>query len=420
MDTKIFKGDILFPENEFRTKQYDNSYVVVKNGLVEGIHPELPEKYKNLPVEDYSGCLIIPAFSDLHLHAAQFYQRGVGMDKLLLDWLQDYTFPQESRFREEEYARTAYDLFAKEMIKHGTLQASIFTTVHYDASDYLFQALESKGVSAFVGKVNMDANCPDYIREKTEHSLTETERFIAEHQGGKTVKPILTPRFIPTCTEELMRGLGKLAKKYHAPVQTHLCESIGEIECVRSLFPQYKCDAEVYLNTGLIGDNLSILAHCIYLSPEDLSIVLGNNCVAVHCPDSNMNVIAGIMPASKLLNNGVKIAMGCDIGGGHDLPVYKVMASSIQVSKLRELYLKDCSSITIEQAFHMATKAGGSCFGNIGTFDKGYQFNALVIDDSMIPGFKLSPVQRLERFCYIGDDRNIRERFIRGEKVDFE
>lgn len=174
--------------------------------------------------------MIIPAFSDLHVHGAQYVQRGIGMDCLLSDWLNNYTFPQEAGFKDLSYAKKCYDAFVDDMICHGTFHANVFGTIHREATDYLFRKMEEKGMYGFVGKVNMDCNSPEFLIETTEDSLRETEIYLDSHTGSGKVKPILAPRFAPTCSEKLMTGLGKLAAKYHCGVHTHLVESIWEAE----------------------------------------------------------------------------------------------------------------------------------------------------------------------------------------------
>lgn len=421
METKkdfVCHGDILYAANAERLEVFSDSWLVVMDGRVEGIYEQLPEKYSNMPLKDYGRGLIIPAFSDLHIHASQFVQRGIGMDKLLFDWLNDYTFPQEARFASMDYAKPVYDAVIKELIRHGTFHASLFTTIHYDASDYLFKAMEEKGLYGYVGKVNMDMNSPEYLCETTEESLKETERFLAEHQGTRTVKPILTPRFAPTCSEPLMKGLGALAKKYHCGLQTHLVESLAEVKWTLELFPDYGSDAEIYERNGMLEYGPSIFAHFIFPSQADMDIVRRAGSMMVHCPDATTSVTAGIMPVKALHDKNIPISMGTDIGAGQSTAVYRQVARAVQLSKLKEFYEpEENERITFTQAFYMATKAGGSCFDHVGSLEKGYRFNALVLDNLEDDGFTLTPAERAERFCYAGDDRNIVARFIDGNEI---
>lgn len=419
MEIKILHGDIVYARDAEQLAVYPDSYLIAEGAFVKEICTEVPEMYKDIAVEDYGSGLIIPAFSDMHIHASQFIQRGIGMDKLLFDWLNDYTFPQESNFASPEYAKKVYDAVVRELIKHGTFHASLFTTIHYDASDYLFRALEKKGLYAYVGKVNMDCNSPEYLCETTEESLKETERFLAEHQGNSTVQPILTPRFAPTCSEELMKGLGRLAGKYHCGIQTHLCESLAEVQTTLDMYPDYAADAQVYERCGLLGHGPAIFAHYIFPSEKDLEIVRKYNALTVHCPDATTNVTAGIMPVSRLQKKEkIQIGMGTDIGAGQSAAVYRQAARAVQLSKLKEFYeLEENERITFEHAFYMATKAGGSVFDRVGSLEPGYRFHALVLDGLEDDGFAMSPKERLERFCYAGDDRNIKSRYLDGKEI---
>ena len=166
---------------------YENSYIAVDSGKVEGIYPVIPEKYKHAECIDYGRQMIIPSFSDLHVHGAQYVQRGIGMDCLLSDWLNNYTFPQESRFKDMDYAKQCYDAFVDDMLRHGTFHANVFATIHREATEYLFNRMEDKGMYAFVGKVNMDCHSPEFLIETTEASLRETEIYLANHTESKKV-----------------------------------------------------------------------------------------------------------------------------------------------------------------------------------------------------------------------------------------
>ena len=162
-NVQIYHGDIIYSKSKTEFSVNSDSYLVVKEEKVEGIYPVIPEEYKEVPVTDYGRNLIIPAFSDLHIHASQFVQRGVGMDCLLFDWLNTYTFPQESNFKDPEYAKLIYDQVVQELLRHGTMHASLFTTIHYDASDYLFRAFEKHGMYGYIGKVNMRSEFAGFL-----------------------------------------------------------------------------------------------------------------------------------------------------------------------------------------------------------------------------------------------------------------
>lgn len=415
---KLYHGDIVFAPARDQLSVTENGYIAVENGVVEGVYPVIPQHLQGAEVVDHGRGLIIPAFSDLHVHASQYIQRGVGMDLLLNDWLNHYTFPQEARFASLDYAAPIYKAYVEDMVRHGTFHASIFTTIHRQAADLLCSLLEQKGLYALVGKVNMDFASPEYLCETVAESLHETELFLEAHSSHPRVKPILTPRFAPTCTRELLKGLGDLGKKYHCGLQTHLVESRWEAAEALRLYPECHSDAEIYERAGLLGNGPAIFAHCIFPTEEDERILKAYDAITVHCPDATNNIIAGIMPAAALQDRGVSIALGCDIGGGHGIAIYRQIARAVQLSKLKEFYEPEVSTtITLTDAFHMATKMGGSVFGKVGSFEKDYAFNALVIDGLEDAGLPMTPEKRLERFCYIGDDRNILARYLDGSAI---
>ena len=415
---ELYHGDIVYSENSEKLNVFEDSYLAVENGKVEGIYKEIPERFNSIPVTDHGRGLIIPAFSDLHVHASQYIQRGIGMDLLLNDWLNTYTFPQESHFADPEYAEPIYEAYVNDMIRNGTFHASIFATIHRDATNILFRKLEEKGLWAYVGKVNMDFQSPEYLCETTEESLRETETFLEEHSGSGRVKPILTPRFAPTCSRELIWGLGKLGKKYSVGVQTHVVESRWEAGESLRLFPDCASDSQIYEKAGLLGNGPSIFAHVIFPTDDDIRVMTEYNCYAVHCPEATNNVIAGIMAVKWQQDRGVSIALGSDIGAGVRNGIYRQCAAAIKLSKLKEFYEPELGkTIDITRAFYLATKAGGQVFGKVGTFDPGYVFNALVIDGIEDAAHPMTPAQRLERFCYAGDDRNITHRYLNGKKI---
>ena len=414
----ILHGRILFSKSRNELAVYENGYIAVENGIVEGIYEKLPEKFRGVRIEEYGNGVIIPAFSDLHVHAPQYPQRALAMDKLLRDWLNDYTFPLEARYKDPEFARQVYDAFVDDLIANGTMHACVFGTIHREATGYLLELFEKKGLSAFVGKVNMDKASPEYLCETTEESLRKTDAFLEKYSGNKTAKPILTPRFAPTCSQELMNGLGTLAKKYGTGLQTHLVESKWEAAQAKADFPDVSCDTQIYEKAGLMENGPVVAAHFIFPSEEDIRILKAHGGYAVQCPDATINVIAGIMRNSDLAARGVNLALGSDIAGGHKIGIYTQAAKSVQLSKIKEFYEPEGNrTIGFEEAFYMATKQGGEIFGKVGSFEKGYRFDAIVIDALEDPFMKLTTQQVVERFCCCGTKENIIARYLGGERI---
>ena len=416
---KLFHGNIVYAKSRKELAVYEHSYIAVEDdGIVEGIYEVLPEKFSALPVTDFGESVIIPAFSDLHVHAPQYPQRGLGMDLLLSDWLGTYTFPQEARFADMDYAKMVYDAFLDDLIANGTMHACVFGTIHRPSVTYLAEQMEARGFRGCMGKVNMDMQSPEYLCETPEDSIRETERFICALSDCRYVKPILTPRFAPTCSRELLTGLGKLAEKYGLGVQTHLVESRWEAQEARRLFPDCSCDTEIYEKTGLLGHGPVVGAHFIFPSEEDIHILKKYDGYAVHCPDATVNIIAGIAPVAALADQEIRFALGSDIAGGHLPGVYTQAARAVQLSKLKWFYEPDGNAqIAFPEAFFMATKLGGSLFGSVGSLEKGYVFDALVIRDFSDPFRKLSPAETIERFCYTGNASDILERYMNGARI---
>ncbi|MBP3872592.1 MAG: amidohydrolase family protein [Lachnospiraceae bacterium] len=414
----IYHGSIVYSKSKDELAQFTDSYIAVENGVVEGIYPVLPEKFAGAEVTDFGNGVIIPAFSDLHVHAPQYPQRGIAMDALLYDWLHGYTFPLESKYADPEFAKTVYDAFVDDMIAHGTMHAVVFGTIHSEATGYLIERMENAGLHAYVGKVNMDMESPDYLCETAEDSLRLTEEFLERYMGNRTAKPILTPRFAPTCTFELMKGLGKLGQKYQVGVQTHLVESRWEAEESVRLYPECGCDTGIYEHAGLLGNGPVVGAHFIFPKEDDIRILKKYGGYAVQCPDSTLNIIAGIMQTGTLMDRGVNLGFGSDIAGGANLGVYSQVSRSVQLSKLKEFYEPDGNrTISFAEAFWIGTKHSGELFGKVGSLERGYQFDTLVIDGLADPFHELTPAELVERFCYLGETGHIRARYLAGREI---
>lgn len=414
------KGNIIFTPNLDKYSIFENSYIIIENKSVKGVYEKLPEKFKDIIVKDYGNSLIIPGFVDLHLHAPQFANLGLGLDKELMPWLETYTFPEEKKYSDLVYAKKVYSSLIKELWKFGTTRSVIFATLHKESSKMLMDMFNASGLSAYVGKVNMDRNSPDFLIETTENSLKDTEEILMEYSNKyDLVKPIITPRFVPTCTEELMYGLGKLAEKYNTKIQSHLCENKDEITFVKELHPRSKNYARVYYETGLLRQFSTCMAHCVHLEEDEIALMAKKKIFAVHCANSNNNLSSGIAPIRKLIDRGIPVALGSDISGGHSLSMINTMVSTAQVSNLNYAVKNRAEKpLNTAEIFYLATKGGGKFFGKVGSFEEGYEFDALIIDDSTLPIVKeLTLEERLQKFIYTGDDRNIKVRYVAGKEV---
>ena len=415
---KIYKAHILYTKDKDHFEVLENGYIAVDaDGRVLRVAEDLALlDYHDVEVIDFGDRLLIPAMNDLHVHAPQYRNQGIAMDLELLPWLQRYTYPEEMKYADTDYAERMYRHFVHDLWRFGTMRACVFATSHTGSTRVLMHLFREAGMGAFVGKVAMNRNCPEGLSEPVERMVQGYEALTAEFPDPEAlVRPIITPRFIPSCTPEMLRACGQLAAKHKLPVQSHLSENRDEIALVQRLEnTQY---GNAYNRYGLFGQTPTVMAHCVYTQGDELDLMKRNGVMVAHCPTSNLNVSTGIAPIRKFLDEDLRVGLGSDISGGHDLNIFRVMVYAIQVSKARYQLHPELPYLTLSEAFWMATKSAGSFFGQVGSFEPGYEFDALVIDDRNLNHDHYTLLERLERFIYLGDDRHIEHRFCRGKEI---
>lgn len=417
------KGHICYSTHPDRLEIRENSYLLCEEGECRGVVKELPQGWKEAEVKDYGTCLIIPGLTDLHMHAPQYGFCGMGMDMELLQWLEHQVFPEEAKYADLEYAEKGYRIFAENLKKGATTRACIFSSLHVPATELLMEKLEETGLKVMVGKVNMDRNSPDILREESaEASEAATRQWLKDIEGKfKRVQPILTPRFIPSCTDELMERLSHLQQETGLPVQSHLSENLGEIAWVKELCPWSSCYGDAYDHFRMFGTEQckTIMAHCVYSDDQEMELMKKRGVWIAHCPLSNGNLASGIAPVREFLNRGLNVGLGSDVSGGNTDSIFRVMADAVQASKMYwRLIDQTKKPLTLEEVFYMATKGGGSFFGNVGSFEEGYELDAVVLDDRALKTpMDLTVRQRLERICYLSDDRQIAAKYVAGEEI---
>lgn len=416
---KLLKGNIVYAPRLGELVTIERGALLLDDGgAVADVCERVPENC-DAEVVDYGDALIMPSFVDMHLHAPQYPMLGMGMDLPLLDWLNTYTFKTEARFADNAYARRVYRQLADDLITGGTTRVCVFSSLHTDATFILMEELERAGVTGCVGKVNMDRNSGDELKESTEESKRETLRWLDGCADFKRVRPILTPRFTPSCTDELMAWLGKLADERGLYVQSHLSENGGEIAWVRELHPD--CDQywQTYDKYGLWKDR-TVMAHCVHSDEREREAMLKSNVVVAHCAGSNINLCSGIAPVRPMLREGIWVTLGSDIAGGAILAMNRVVTMSIRASKLLHMYTGGVERfLTVEEAYYLGSTAGHRYFGADGGFAKGAALHAIVVDDAVFaePVRGLTLRERFERSVYLMDKRAIRAVWSEGRKV---
>ena len=414
------RGNIIWAPARGELALRPRAYAVCdENGLCAGVFDALPEAYASLPVRDLGEALVVPGYSDLHTHAAQYRHMGLGMDYTLIEWLDELTYPEEARFADPAHAADVYGRFAAELAAGFTTRACIFASAHREGTEILMDLLDRTGLKTLVGRVSMDRSAPDYIRERDAvWALAETERWLDETTNRfENTKPILTPRFVPSCTPELLTGLGRLCGERQLPVQSHLDETPEEVAWVRELCPDSESYAAIYDEYGLLGPD-TVMAHCIYLTEPEIALMKERGAFIAHCPASNYNVRSGIAPVRKYLDAGLHIGLGTDISGGHTLDMAQAVRDALTVSRLLwRLGGGELAHLSAAEAFWLATAGGGAFFGKVGKFEPGYAFDAAAVDDGRWSGAGDSLDVRFRRFIYSARSENVIAKYVAGRRL---
>ena len=417
MNTTILKGNIVAAPALGKLDIVENGYLVAVDGVIEGVYENLPEKFAGCEVEDCGKDLILQTFSDMHLHAPQYAMLGMGMDMPLIDWLNTYTFPTEAHFADPEVARPIYKQLAAELVANGTTRVVMFSSLHRESTLVLMEELEKAGVTGYVGKVNMDRNGGENYQETTEESMSETVKWI-EQCDFEHIKPVITPRFTPTCTNELMEFLGKLAAEKDLPIQSHLSENTGEIAWVKELHPDCQQYWETYAKYNMWNDR-TVMAHCVWSDERERKAIKDAGVWVCHCASSNEDLISGYAPIRVMLDEGVRVVLGSDIAGGDHISMFDNVTASIRASKARRIMTNwETDFLTVAEAYYLGTSAACEFFGEKPGFAAGNPLHAIVVSDDKLPDVRERTTQeRFERCMYRRQPDAIRAVYSAGRKV---
>ena len=417
MKTTILKGNLVAAPELGKLDIVENGYLVAVDGVIEGVYETLPEKFAGCEVEDCGKDLILQTFSDMHLHAPQYAMLGMGMDMPLIDWLNTYTFPTEAHFADPEVARPIYKQLAEELVSNGTTRVVMFSSLHRESTLVLMEELEKAGVTGYVGKVNMDRNGGENYQETTEESMSETVKWI-EQCNFEHVKPVITPRFTPTCTNELMEFLGKLAAEKDLPIQSHLSENTGEIAWVKELHPDCQQYWETYAKYNMWNDR-TVMAHCVWSDERERKAIKDAGVWVCHCASSNEDLISGYAPIRVMLDEGVRVVLGSDIAGGDHISMFDNVTASIRASKARRIMTNwETDFLTVAEAYYLGTSAACEFFGEKPGFAAGNPLHAIVVCDDDLPDVRQRTTQeRFERCMYRRQPDAIRAVYSAGRKV---
>ncbi|OBZ89291.1 Guanine deaminase [Choanephora cucurbitarum] len=373
---------------------------------------------------------LIPGFVDTHAHAPQYIFTGSGMDLPLLQWLKNYTFPTESNFKNPDYASKTYTKVIQRFLANGTTTCSWFATIHLEACQKLVDIIAQLGQRAYVGKVNMDQEAPEYYVETTEESLRDTRLFIeyVKNKKNALITPVVTPRFAITCSSELMNGLTQLANEFNLPIQSHLCENPDEIKFTCSLFKKSQSYTGVYDDHGLLNER-SYMAHCVHMTEEEVDLLAARQAGVSHCANSNFSLHSGVCDVRRLLNKGIKVGLGTDVAGGFSPSMLDAVRSSFFASKTVKIQQRDFHNnldyqpLAPPELLYLATMGGAEVLGlqdQIGNFKTGKAFDALWVDLEQGPidimGGETS-LQKVEKFLFNGNHENLKHVYVQGRRV---
>jgi guanine deaminase len=341
------------------------------------------------------GTYVLPGFIDLHVHAPQYPQLGKALHVPLEVWLQDYTFPLEAKYADLVFARRSYDAIVCDLLASGTTTAVYFATVHEDATRLLVDICLERGQRALVGKVAMDnpAACPDFYRDASTDSGLESTRaliaYVRDHPSNRgLVSPVVTPRFIPSCTDAMLAGLGSIAGEFGCHVQTHCSESDWEHGYVLARYG--RSDTDMLDTFGLLTRR-TVLAHGNLISSADMICIRDRGAGIAHCPLSNVYFSSAVFPLRAALAQGVRVGLGTDIAGGPSASLLDACRMAVAASRMLEDGVDSAlspatrgrkeSRIDFRIAFHLATAGGADVLDlPIGRFEPGCHFDAMVID----------------------------------------
>jgi len=381
---------------------------------------------------------LLPGLVDLHIHAPQWPQLGKALELPLQDWLQTHTFPLEARYGSTTFAQTVYESLVDGLLANGTTTAVYFGTLHLAATQVLADVCLQRSQRALIGRVAMDdiQQCPDYYRDASaEGAESETREFIEyvrslHGNGSSLIRPVITPRFIPSCSDDLLARLGALARETGCYVQTHCSESDWEHRYV--LQRCGKTDTAALDAFGLLSRH-TILAHGNFVTEEDMSLIRERGAAIAHCPLSNVYFSDAVFPLRRVLQHGVHVGLGSDIAGGaspsildnarHAVIASRSLEAGVDATLDRDRRGRPDSRVDALTAFWLATAGGGIALDlPIGLFREGYQFDAMLID-AQVPDSNLcvevddSPEDILQKIIYLAGRPNIREVWVANRRV---
>lgn len=417
--TLSFSGDPFHAPWESVADHHIHGAVLIENGLITHVGAADTIKAPNgTPVTDYGDKLITAGFIDAHVHYPQTAMIA-SWGKRLIDWLNTYTFPEEAKLQDPEYAAMIASNYFDFALTNGTTTQASFATIHPSSVDAFFTEAQSRGLRALTGKTCMDRNAPDFLSDTAQSAYDDSKVLLEKWHDVDRLGYIITPRFSPTSTREQLEALGTLWKEHpDCLMQTHLSEQHEEIAWIKSLEPQARDYLDTYEATGLLGDK-ALFGHAIHLEPREKDRLRDVGAATVHCPTSNAFIGSGLFDMAATKAHGIKVGLASDIGGGSSFSMLHTMAAAYEIAQLsgtalHPAHLMWLATVGSAQTLHLEDK--------IGNLAAGMEADITVLDLASTPPIKLRHAQAetlweaLFPTIMMGDDRAIADVWIAGKR----
>ncbi len=400
----------------------DDGVLVVEDGRVAALGPAaelLPSLPAGTTLTDYRGKLIMPGFVDTHVHYAQT-EMIASPGEQLLAWLEKYAFPAERRFADPAHAAGVAGFFLDELLRNGTTTALAFPTVHPGSVDALFAAAQARRMRLVTGKVLMDRNCPEFLRDSAQRGYEESKVLIDKWHGRDRLGYAVTPRFAASSTPEQMALAGRLYREHpDLHLQSHVAENRGEVAWIAELYPQSRSYLDVYDGFGQLGPR-SVFAHCIWLDDTDRARMAATGTAMSFCPTSNLFLGSGLFDLERADALDVRVGIGTDVGAGTSFSMLQTLNEAYKVLQLGG------QPLSAERAFYLATLGGARSLyldDRIGNFMPGKEADFIVLDLEATPliARRMQRTQTLAERLFVlmtlGDDRAIAATHVLGDAV---
>ncbi len=400
----------------------DGLLVVAETGHVAAVGAAealLPTLAPGTPVVEHRNSLICPGFIDAHTH---YPQTGMiaSHGAQLLDWLANYTFPAERAFADQAHGRSVAELFLTELLRNGTTTALVFCTVHPESVDAFFAAAEARRLRMIAGKVLMDRNAPEYLRDSPQSGYRDSQSLIERWHGQDRLRYAVMPRFALTSSAEQLARCGELLAEHpDVYLHTHLSENAEETAQVLELFPGRRSYLDVYDHFNLLGER-SVFAHGVHLRDQDCERLAATGSALAFCPSSNLFLGSGLFDLAKMERHGVNLGLGTDVGAGTSFSLLRTINEAYKVQQLQQ------HSLSPVKCLYLATLGGARALrlaDQLGNFEAGKEADFLVLDCQATPliAHRMASAQRIEERLFalmtLGDDRVVRETFVMGQSA---